>query len=127
LAGPSTAPSPSGGQNLAAVNSAGQLNTHNTSGGYIILTSSSSTACTSLAAGAFGTIVLDNVGAGNGAIYPQFYDEATAACSAADLIYGDGTSVYLGPAQIVALWQGVKNGVSIKLSASLVTNLEVAW
>lgn len=98
-----------------------------TRGSSSILTSASATACTSLSTSSSPAIVLDNVGPAT-SIFPEIYDEgASPTCSAADLIFGDGSTITLGPAQIITLYQGVRKGVAVKLSGALTTNLVIGW
>lgn len=98
-----------------------------TSGNSSILTSASATACTSVTTSGAPSIVLDNTGA-QMTVFLQLYDEgATPTCAASDLIYGDGTSIVLGPGQVVVLYQGVKNGLAYKLSGALTSNLVIGW
>lgn len=61
-------------------------------------------------------------------VFLQLYDEAgSPTCAAADLIYGDGSTIVLGPGQVIILYGGVKNGVAYKLSGSLTNNLVISW
>ena len=98
-----------------------------TRGNVSILGSASATACTSLSTIASPAVVLDNVGPAT-TVFPEFYDEgASPTCATADLIFGDGATITLGPAAIITLYQGVRKGLAYKLSGALTTNLEVGW
>jgi hypothetical protein len=91
-----------------------------------ILTSSSPTACTSLEVNTGGMLAeIINTGAAQ-TVFLQVYDEGTTpTCASADAIWGDGTTLTLGPGQVVTFGIPLAHGLSYKLSGALGANVVI--
>ena len=80
-----------------------------------LLTSSTSTSCTNLAAVAGQVAELVNASTTGQSVTLSLYNESSASCSSADLVY----SVQLGASQIVTLNLPMATGITYQLSGSL--------
>ncbi len=91
-----------------------------------ILTASSPTACTSLEVNTGGMLAeIINTGAAQ-TVFLQVYDEGTTpTCASADDIWGDGTSLTLGPGQVVTFGIPLAHGLAYKLSGALGANVVI--
>lgn len=90
-----------------------------------VLTSASATGCTSLQTTAGYLVSIVNSGPAT-SVFLTLYDEAaTPSCVAADLIYGDGTSITIGAGQVITFPVPLTNGLAYKLSGALTSNLVI--
>ena len=86
------------------------------------ITNTSPTACTNIASGKGRIVRIWNSGPAT-TIYPQFYDEASNSCAAADILWGDGASLVLpSGATVLSLEAPLANGLTVRLSAALSTS-----
>ena len=88
-----------------------------------ILTSASATACTALETFPGTLVSLTNTGPAM-TVYPQFYND-NASCSAANLVWGDGSTVTLAAGQTISLNFPMSTAISYKLSGALTSNFVV--
>ena len=95
------------------------------SGAKTVLTSSSPTACTSLSATAGTLVSIINTGAATTVFFALYDEAASPTCAAADLIYGDGTTLTLLAGQVITLGIPLANGLSYQISGALSGNLIV--
>jgi hypothetical protein len=83
------------------------------------LSSTSATACTNLASGTGRVVKIWNTGPAT-TVYPQFYDEASNSCAAADLIWGDGASMVIPSGlSILSFDAPLTSGLTYRLSGTL--------
>ena len=94
-------------------------------GAKTVLTSSSPTACTSLSATAGTLVSIINTGAATTVFFALYDEAASPTCAAADLIYGDGTTLTLLAGQVITLGIPLANGLSYQISGALSGNLIV--
>lgn len=90
-----------------------------------LLTASSATACTNLVAAATTLGSITNSG-GSMTVFIQFYNDASNTCASGTNIWGDGTTVALGPGQTVNLNIPLSAGLAYKITGgALGSNLDV--
>ena len=91
---------------------------------YTSITSASPTTCTSVEVNTTGMLAeIINTGAAQ-VVFLTIYDEGTSpTCAAADVIYGDGTTLTLGAGQVVTFGIPVKHGLAYKLSGAVGANV----
>jgi hypothetical protein len=91
---------------------------------YTSITSASPTTCTGIETNSNGMIAeIINTGAAQ-TVFLTVYDEGVSpTCAAADIIYGDGTTLTLGAGQIVTFGVPLKAGLAYKLSGAVGANV----
>ena len=111
---PLTGPTDSGSRQI--VNDNGQTST--------ILTSGSATSCTNIKNAATTLFSIQNTGALM-TVFIQFYNDAATTCAAGTLVWGDGTTLVLGPGQVITMRLPLSAGLAYKISGALTSNLVV--
>jgi len=84
-----------------------------------VLTSSSTTACTAISATATRLWSITNSGPAT-TIFPAFYNDTGTTCASATAVFGDATTITLGPGQVINFTGGLPlAGAAYKLSGAL--------